>query len=145
MHKKLIKHATHEQLESFVEDFLSMLKARNFEIFEEAEEYLYKELYGCHFNEFSLKIALEELENEDNTKGGKWSVEQTNSVAKSLGIQFSKFNEYDWNYVMNMVYSDYFGSVPNELETYAKIAKKFIMDKDAPEGKAYKYYLAMKH
>jgi len=43
-----------------------------------------------------------------------------------------------------MLYSDYYGSVPNDVSMYAKMAKKFLEDKDAPEGKALKYYLAMK-
>lgn len=45
---------------------------------------------------------------------------------------------------MNMIYSDYFGSVPNDTSVYSKMAYKFLEDKDAPEGKALHYYLAMK-
>ena len=60
------------------------------------------------------------------------------------GISFDKFNKYDWNYVMNMIYSDYYGAIGNNTESYVKVAKKFTMDKDAPEGKALKYYIAMK-
>ena len=45
---------------------------------------------------------------------------------------------------MNMIYSDYYGSVPNETTSYAKLARKFLEDKDAEEGKALRYYLAMK-
>ena len=60
------------------------------------------------------------------------------------GIPFDKFNKYDWNYVMNIIYSDYYGSIGNSIDSYFKIAKKFLMRKDAPEGKALKYYIAMK-
>ena len=45
---------------------------------------------------------------------------------------------------MNMIYSDYYGAVSNDVSTYVKLAKKFLMDKDAKEGKALCYYLAMK-
>jgi hypothetical protein len=83
------------------------------------------------------------MENEDGTRGGHWTLEDTTSVAKQYGIDFSHINQYDWNYVMNMIYSDYYGAVSNDLSTYVKLAKKFIFDKDAPEGKALKYYLAM--
>ena len=44
---------------------------------------------------------------------------------------------------MNMIYSDYYGSVPNETSVYVKMARKFLEDKDAEYGKALKYYLAM--
>lgn len=53
------------------------------------------------------------------------------------------YNRYDFAYVMNMMYSDYYGTVPDDAETYFRMAKAFIEDKDAPEGKAWKYYIAM--
>ena len=59
-------------------------------------------------------------------------------------IRFTNFNEYDWNYVMNMMYSDYYGAVPNDVNSYIRLAVKFLEDKDAKEGKAYCYYMAMK-
>lgn len=57
----------------------------------------------------------------------------------------NNFNEYDWNYVMNMIYSDYYGAITNDTSAYGKLAKKFLMDKDAKHGKAFHYYLAMKN
>ena len=46
---------------------------------------------------------------------------------------------------MNMIYSDYYGSVPNDISSYVKLADKFIRDKDADPGKAFKYYVAMNY
>ena len=82
--------------------------------------------------------------NEDGSTGRHWSVEQTTSAARQSGVTFDKFNEYDWNYVMNMIYSDYYGAVPNDTNMYAKLSKKFLEDKDAKSGKAFCYYMAMK-
>lgn len=144
MHKTLIKMASPEQLKEFVDDALSMLKETNPKTYNELELYLYKEIYGNHFNEWMLQEATKAMINEDGTTGPHWTVEQTSSVAKSSGITFDSFNEYDWNYVMNMVYSDYYGAVSNDTTAYAKLAKKFLMDKDAKKGKAFCYYLAMK-
>ncbi len=144
MHKKLIQSATNEQLREFVDDALGMIKETNHDLYDDLELYLYKEIYGCHFSDWLLEKALSKMTNEDGTMGGHWNVEQTTGVAKSLEIAFNGFNEYDWNYVMNMIYSDYYGSVSNEVSTYGRMAKKFLEDKDAPEGKALKYYLAMK-
>lgn len=145
MHKKLVAEATEKQLREFAYDALSMLKETNPNIYDDLEMYLYKEIYGCHFSDWLLTKALEKMENEDGTTGGHWNVDQTTSVAKQSGIMFSdNYNEYDWNYVMNMIYSDYYGSVNNDVNTYVRMSKKFLDDKDAPEGKALKYYLAMK-
>lgn len=144
MHKKMIKEATDEQLREFVNDALSMIKETNYDLYEDLEMYLYKELYGCHFNEWLLEKATKMMINEDGTIGPHWNIEQTNNVARQLGIEFNTFNEYDWNYTMNMIYSDYYGAVQNDTTIYAKLARKFLEDKDAKEGKALKYYLKMK-
>lgn len=144
MHKYLTKVANEAQLREFVDDALSMLKETNPETYDTLEMHLYKEIYGKHFSDWLLSKALSKMVNEDGTTGGHWTVEQTTQVAKSNGISFTKFNENDWNYVMNMMYSDYYGAVPNEVSSYVKLAIKFLDDKDAKEGKAYCYYMAMK-
>lgn len=43
-----------------------------------------------------------------------------------------------------MVYSDYYGAIPNELNYYVNVARKFLDDKDSSEGKALCYWLAIK-
>lgn len=143
MHKKMINEATHEQLKEFTMNFLGMLKGTYPELYNEAEDLLYKELYGCHFNAWLLEKALSSMENEDGTKGGHWTIDQTTSVARQNGISFDTFNEYDWCYVMNMIYSDYYNLFDNNVTSYVKMAKRFLMDKDAPRGKAYIYYTSM--
>lgn len=144
MHKELIKHIPEEKLRDIFIDALSMIKETNHQLYETLETYLYREVYGNHFSQWLLERALKTLDNEDGSKGGHWSVEQTTSVAKNMGINFDRFNEYDWNYTMNMIYSDYYGVVSNDTSVYAKMAKKFLLDKDGRDGKALCYYLMMK-
>ena len=143
MHTRIIEDATLEQLKDFAHYSLGMVKRIDEDVYDDIEMYLYKEVYGCHFTKWLLEKAVKEMINEDGTTGGHWTVEQTTMVARSNGIQFTNFNEYDWNYVMNMIYSDYYGVVPNETSTYVKMARKFLEDKDAEPGKALKYYLTM--
>lgn len=144
MHSQLIKHASDVQLREFATDALTMIKETNDDLYEKLEMYLYKQMYGCHFTDWLLEKATSKFTNEDGTKGPHWTLEQTNNVARQNGISFEHFNEYDWNYVMNMMYSDYYGAVSNDVTTYYKMARKFLEDKDAREGKALAYYLAMK-
>ena len=145
MHREIIKHATIEQLKDFVECAIDEIKYKDKELYDELEMKLYREVYGSHFNEWILDSALSELVNEDGTTGGHWTLEQTTSVAKNNGIAFDKFNEYDWCYTMNMIYSDYYGAVSNDLSVYVRLAKKFLDDKDADKGKAFRYYIMMKY
>ena len=145
MHRKIIEEATQEQLKDFAYRAFDMIK-RNVdeETYEDIEMILYKDVHGCHFTKWLLEKAYCCMENEDGTKGAHWTVEQTTGVARNAGITFDHFNEYDWNYVMNMMYSDYYKAGGNNVNFYVELAKAFLMDKDAPEGKALKYYLAMK-
>lgn len=143
MYKYLLRAATNEQVRDFTDNALAMIKETNPKLYEELVMYLYKDLYDRHFSDWMLDVALKNMTNKDGSRGGHWSVEQTNSVAKQNGVSFDKFNEYDFNYVMNMMYSDYYGSVPNETSSYFKLAIAFLEDKDGPDGKALRYYLAM--
>lgn len=144
MHKKILKDMNDVDAKEYLIDLVSMLKSTDEKLYEEIEQDLYKKVYGCHFNKWLLDCATSKLQNEDGTSGAHWTVEQTNSVAKSNSISFERFNEYDWNYAMNMVYSDFYGAIPNETSYYVRLAKKFIDDKDAQTGKALIYYWAMK-
>lgn len=140
MHRKILEEVTHEQLKHFIDRTFRELKEKNYEMYEELEEELYEDVYGCHFTEWMLDCATQKMHNEDGTMGAHWTVEQTTEVAKHEGISFEHFNKYDWNYVMNMIYSDYYGAIPNELTYYTKMARKFIEDKDGSKCKAYHYY-----
>ena len=144
MHKKILKDLSEEQLKDFIDETILMVRETNQELYDKLELHLYKMAYGCHFNSWMLDKATSSMINEDGTTGPHWNINQTNSVAKSNGIIFDNFNEYDWNYVMNMLYSDYYGAVSNDTSVYVKLAKKFLDDKDAPKGKALHYYLAMR-
>ena len=106
---------------------------------------LYTAVNGYHFNKELLHEAVEHMENDNGTISPKWSVEETTQVGKNAGIMFVGFNEYDWNYVMNMVYSDYCEVLGDNVASYIKIAEKFIHDKDAPDGKPLRYYMCMKY
>lgn len=43
------------------------------------------------------------------------------------------------------MYSDYYKSGGTNTNFYVELSKAFLVDKDAPEGKALKYYLAMEN
>lgn len=82
-----------------------------------------------------------EMENADGTRGGHWSMEQTEQVRKKLSIDCEPVEFYA---TMNMMYSDY-GRVADKFSAgtpdfYACMAKAFLDDKDAQPGKLARYY-----
>lgn len=142
MHNKILEDATLDQLRNFVKEIIESAKSK--ELHDDLEMCLYTQVYGYAFSDWMLRKALAGLENEDGSVGPHWSLEQTDSVAKQYDIEFKNFNHYDWCYVMNMIYSDYYGAVSNDVASYVKLAKRFLCDKDAHQNKAFKYYLSMK-
>lgn len=105
---------------------------------------IYEKEHGRHFGKELYEYAVAGMENEDGTKGPHWSVEEAANYAKAKGLSLTRFNEYDLAYAMNMVYSDYKGAIPDNTESYFRVARAFLEDKDAPEGKAYLYWKAMR-
>ena len=141
----MVEDASHEQLKSFVIEQFDILKRSMPDLYKQMECELYQHIYGPHFTSWKYDYAVSELENQDGSKGAHWTVQQITDYAKSKGIRFDKnYNIYDFAYAMNMVYSDYYGSVTDTTDSYFMLAKAFIEDKDAPDGKAFLYYKAMK-
>ena len=86
MHRKILEEASHEQLKHFIDRTFRELKDTDYEMYEELEEELYEDVYGCHFTEWLLDCATHKMHNEDGTMGAHWTVEQTTEVAKREGI-----------------------------------------------------------
>ena len=98
-----------------------------------------------HFTEDLAKEAVDGMINEDGTKGGHYSVEEVEEIVKKHEIQLGEYCIWDFFYVLNMVRSDFEGSIPDNEKSYVQVAKAFLFDEDGPKGKAVKYYMAMKY
>lgn len=143
--KELIEKALrHPKMTTVVMEMLDCIKRYDKEMYEDYENEIYFMLNGYHFNEMLLEKALISMENVDGSKGAHWSLSQTKDVMQRNRMSSDKFNEYDFNYVMNMMYSDYVNALGREDDNYIQLSKAFLMDPDAPDGKALRYYMAMK-
>lgn len=116
------------------------LKAAHPELYENLVEDFYVSVYGEHLCESSAMRAVEAMKNVDGSMGAHWSLAETDSVAKQLGLVWTTYNRYDWYYVLNMMYSDYSKLFGSSTETYVKMARAWLEDPDVDEGKAYRYY-----
>lgn len=122
-------------------DNLMAIEPNKFSIQKDKAESL---VYGWHFTEESAKRAVSMMENADGSKGEYWTLKDVEDVVKAMGIDLSKksYNLYDLYYVLNMERSDYYE--PDQApQYYVKRAFQFLDDKDACEGKAKKYFVAI--
>lgn len=145
MHHSMFNDVSESQLKAALLEVFDKLCEMDTQLYDHLELVAYKAMHGCHFTADTLEKALKRMVKEDDSTGGHWTLSQTNSLAHANKIEFINFNEYDFNYTMNMLYSDYYGYMnSSDSSTYIKMAKAFLYDKDAPEGKAFRYYIAMK-
>lgn len=82
------------------------------------------------------------IQNEDGSKGPKWTLEETKRVMKQKGIEVDPVTFW---VVMNALYSDYCNVLKKHnvstIDLYADLACAWIMDKDAVKDKAGAYYM----
>ena len=90
------------------------------------------------------------MHNVDGTKGGHWTMDQTNELAKSMCVEFTHISPWCWNVTCNMMYSDYYNVAGyfncNTPRFYGELAKAFLFDPDVmcgPKGKIAAYYHAI--
>lgn len=102
---------------------------------------LYITVYGQHFCEELAKQAVSHMENSDGSHGEHYSFEDACNCAKRMGIDFKNYNEWDWYFVLNMMYSDNYSIYKqDDISTFAKFAKVWLEDIDVPKGKAFRYW-----
>lgn len=127
----------HEKFIEVMDELNETTKPVNIETQEQLDDYLAKLHHGVV---------------EDK---GLWDVSDTTKIANSIGINFndSWFNEYSFNYVMNMVRADNYDAMTkfcNEYPAvkqyivdnpkyYAYLAEAWIDDEDAPKAKLMLY------
>lgn len=140
MLEDLLEEATKENLCNLVSDLMERLEKAYPEMAAEFEDELYECVHGKHFDAWSYKKATDGLVNSDGSKGPHWKLDDARKLMREKGIESGSFNEYDFAYALNMIWSDYYGAMPDNSDSYARMALAFLNDKDAPEGKAYVYW-----
>lgn len=96
------------------------------------------------YPKFTKELAEEwtsGMENEDGTKGPHWTLEQAKQVMAQRNIDCDPLEFWA---VLNAVYSDYSALAKrhnvNSMDFYADMAKAWLSDKDAMDGKAARYF-----
>lgn len=138
--KKSNFKALMEEWVSIFSDLLLEIKAENPKLEKMVINDLYVSLFGEHFNKENAEEAVAGMENEDGSLGEHWTVSETTRIANENRVTWDSFNEFDWYYTLNMIYSDYYKIFNDDIQTYIKLAKAWLNDIDVPEGKAWRYY-----
>lgn len=127
-------HLTHK-----IDNFVEEVRENHPELVEKFLCWVDLEL-NPHFTKETAVFAVSKMKNKDGTEGEHWSYETTSKILKNKSYDY---DEADWYYVVNAIYSDYYKSGRSD-DTYIELACDFLDDVDAPDDKAKRYYKAMK-
>ncbi len=95
---------------------------------------VYIEQYGYHFNPHTLKVALEELENRDNSDHC-WTMEQVIAAFEKMGKKIPKhFTPCDATYIANKMYAKFFGSSVKTEEMILEMTCDVMHDPNGYKG-----------
>lgn len=105
---------------------------------------LYREVYGCTLRPCMCSELVDSMTNGIE-KGRKWTVDQTNELAKRTSIEFGEdYTEHEFNAVVHMMYYDYAKDLKESGVSgeaiLAKMADSYLTDKDAPRGKLVNHF-----
>ena len=98
---------------------------------------------GNHLTREAAEQWVKGMKSEDGKTGGRWPLHEIKQYAANFGIQGEE-EIIEFFAVMNALYTDYckvakkFGV--DKVDFWADLAKAFMHDKDAGEGKVKKYY-----
>ena len=122
-------------------DSLSAIIDANIEpaIYDDLETKIKEIVEGYHFDAVLLQEATSSMINSDGTTGSKWTVEQTN-IASDIDFNTKMYNEYDFNYIMNMSFSDFYELLGTDVNNYIKYSTLWLEDTDGGNDRAYRYY-----
>lgn len=141
MHKKLLEKMKERSskddllcLADITDMALDTMKESNPDFYEHLESLMYETVYGKVISEEMAEKWVSDMQPYHL----HWTMEQTDSVMKQYAPSVKPL---DWFVVLNMMYNDYRDVLgTEEVDTYAKLAKGWLMDKDAKEDKLYCYY-----
>lgn len=104
------------------------------------EEYL--SAYGWHFNKGLCQHAVSRMKKSDAAGHEQpyqpLAKEKVEEILKKYGIDYTKFNNYDHVYVMNMLRSD----LTEDEALLARFTKKYLCDVDGYDEIAMTRYFA---
>ena len=98
---------------------------------------------GDHLTREEAEKWVKGMKSEDGKTGGRWPYQEIKQYAGNFGIQ-GEDKIIEFYAVMNALYTDYCKVAKkhgvDKVDFWADMAKAFIHDKDAGEGKVKKYY-----
>lgn len=132
------------KLSEILVDLMEIIKQYDEEAYKRYEMHIYKMAYGTVLS----RQMAEEIVSNMQPYGKRWNIEETKEIQEQYGID--NIRPIDFFVVMNSKFNDnkdtverFTKSKEEELDMYISLAKDFIMDEDAKEGKIFIYFTSI--
>ena len=122
------------KLNDMLNDLICDLKEQNPKLYQEYKMDLYKIAYGKVLNQEMAEDIIMSM----TPYHMKWSLDETREVQAQYDLE--KIRDIDFWIVMNSAYNDFKDLFDEDIESYAKYTKNFIVDKDAKDDKVFLYF-----
>lgn len=139
-----MKEGTEEQNEealAVVDDIMNAIKTKFPSYYKKYESKL-EDIYSrSALTEKEAKEYVSHMKNKDGSVGEHWTLSQVQSFMGDHP-EYLHIKPICFYVAMNMMYSDYY-TPTTSVETYARLAKDFLDDRDAKPDKLKKYLEVM--
>lgn len=139
-HYGMYENASKEQLISAMKEAIHAVKAKDPELHEEMEEIVHECLLGPHFDREEYDRASYRMTGRNGSRGPRWTVQEISDYARRNGDRFDRYNEYDLSYAMNTMYEDYNSTMGDSADSYYRMARQYLENRDYPDGRAWRDY-----
>lgn len=133
-----------EKLGDMLAEIIYSMKESHHDLYEKYKMDLYVMAYGKTLT----KEMAEEIVKDMRPAGEYWDIETTTAVKNQFG--FKDISDVDFYVVMNSKYNDnkdtvdsFIENEDDKLKMYVSLAKDFIKDPDAKEGKVFTYFVTI--
>lgn len=136
--ESLDEHKKEALMEVFDEMFCS-IKSTDIEKYHQLEYDIMVIANNGHFDNKIYVKATACLLKKYEASALHWNMEQTDAVCKNLGYHGNeKYNNYEFNFIMNMLYFQFHEIANIEATTYGKMANRWLTEN---ENKVLKYFM----
>lgn len=137
-----------DEVGSILEKHFEEFSRTNPDEYQNIMELIYCEIYGKMLSQEMAEKWVKCMSVPEGSlaiNGEKWNLDEAKEMAVKSGIEFVRFNEFEWYAILNAMYSDNFEvaqkySVADDPEFFIDLAMAWLMDDDVQPNKTYNYY-----
>lgn len=130
-----------EDVEDKASKIINILEEKYPELTQLIKFKLCESLNGPSLTKDLAHIALNTISKEYKRKECKFKYDESKQISKRYGVEFTKFNEFDWWYGLNICYYLFEDICKDNIQMCARLTYSWLNDMAIDKGKAFYHYM----